>query len=180
MEIIKDLPTEVLKNIVRYTHGEPSEALKRIQNKYKIARLGPKITTHREHRKRINIKEYCIMREEVSFSLKCIEDIVRHEREELLSLIFEVEDNLDYKVKLDIQVQVVAKLSDREYDENEFSFRDIYFLNAFDEYINEDNMDEVLCKAVEEIKTDIEEDQDKNNMIGIQAFHFRLIIIEDV
>ena len=34
-----------------------------------------------------------------------------------------------------------------------------------------------LEKAVEEIKTDIE-DQDKDSIIGIQAFHFKLVIIE--
>ena len=46
---MKDLPVNVLINILSYTHGEPeyvkikhSEALKRIQNKYKISRLGPK------------------------------------------------------------------------------------------------------------------------------------------
>lgn len=47
---MKDLPAGVLSNIVSFTHGEPecvkikhSEALKIIQNKYKISRLGPKI-----------------------------------------------------------------------------------------------------------------------------------------
>ena len=42
---MKDLPVNVLCNIVSYTHGEPeyvktehSEALKRIHNKYKIYR----------------------------------------------------------------------------------------------------------------------------------------------
>ena len=46
-------------------------------------------------------------------------------------------------------------LPDKEYGENEFSFREIYFLNDFDEYVDEDNIDEVLNKSVEEIKTDI-------------------------
>ena len=48
---MKDLPVNLLSNIVSYTHGEPeyvkinhSEALKRIQTKYKISRLGPKMT----------------------------------------------------------------------------------------------------------------------------------------
>ena len=50
MDCIKDLPVDVLSTIVSYKIGEPeyvkiehSEALKRIQNKYKISRLGPKI-----------------------------------------------------------------------------------------------------------------------------------------
>ena len=44
-------------------------------------------------------------------------------------------------------------------------------MNDFDEYVDENNVDEILEKAVEEIKTDIE-DQDKDSIIGIQAFHF--------
>ena len=53
-------------------------------------------------------------------------------------------------------------------------------MHDFDEYVDEDNVDEILEKAVEEIKTDIEEDQDKDSIIGIQTFHFELIIIEDI
>jgi hypothetical protein len=52
-------------------------------------------------------------------------------------------------------------------------------MNDFDEYVDEDNVDEILEKAGEEIKTDIE-DQDKDSIIGIQAFHFKLVIIEDI
>ena len=120
------------------------------------------------------------MREGVPFSLKSSEDIITEEKEELLSSIYEeVEDGLNYRVKLDIEVQLVAKLPEKEYGENEFSYRDIYFMNDFDEYVDEDNVDEILEKAVEEIKTDIE-DQDKDSIIGIQAFHFKLVIIEDI
>jgi len=93
----------------------------------------------------------------------------------------EVEEyNLNFRVKLDIEVQIVAKLPDKEYGDNEFSYREIYFMNDFDEYVDEDNTDDVLNKADEEINTDIEEDQDKDSMIGIQAFHFKLTIIEDI
>ena len=52
-------------------------------------------------------------------------------------------------------------------------------MNDFDEYVDEDNVDEILEKAVEEIKTDIE-NQDKDSIIGIQAFHFKLVIMEDI
>ena len=115
------------------------------------------------------------------FSLNSLEDIITEEKEELLSLIYEeVEDDLNYRVKLDIEVQLVAKLPEKEYGENEFSYREIYFMNDFDEYVDEDNVDEILEKAVEEIKTDIEEDQDKDSIIGIQAFHFKFVIIEDI
>ena len=62
------------------------------------------------------------------------------------------EDNLNFRVKLDIEVQIVAQLPDKEYGEHEFSFREIYFMNDFDEYVDEDNIDKVLNKAVEENK----------------------------
>ena len=52
-------------------------------------------------------------------------------------------------------------------------------MNDFDEYLDEDNIETMLEKAVE-IQTDIEEDQDKDSIIGIQAFHFKLVIIEDI
>ena len=56
------------------------------------------------------------MREGVSFSLKSIEDIITEEQEELLSLIYEeVEDDLNYRVNLDIEAQLVAKLPEKEY-----------------------------------------------------------------
>ena len=90
------------------------------------------------------------------------------------------EDNLIFRVKLDIEVQIVAKLPDKEYGDNEFSYREIYFMHDFDEYVNEDNIEDVLNKADEEINTDIEEDQDKDSIIGIHSFHFELIIIEDI
>ena len=92
----------------------------------------------------------------------------------------EVEDDLNYRVKLDIEVQLTAKLPEKEYEENEFSYREIYFMNDFDEYLDEDNVGEILEKAVAEIKTDIEEDRDKDSIIGIQACHFKLVIIEDI
>ena len=53
-------------------------------------------------------------------------------------------------------------------------------MNDFDEYVDEDHVDEILEKAVEKIKTDIKEDRDKDCIIGIQAFHFKLVIIEDI
>ena len=80
----------------------------------------------------------------------------------------EVEDDLNYRVKKN------------EYGNNECSYREIYFMNDFDEYVDEDNIDAVLHKAVEEIKTAIEGDQDNDSIIGIQAFHFKLTVIEDI
>ena len=135
-----------------------------------------------ETKKKIYVIEYCIVREGVPFGLKSIGNIITEEKEELLSLIYEEveEDNLNFRVKLDIEVQIVAKLPDKEYGDNEFSYREIYFMHDFDEYVDEDNIEDVLNKADEEINTDIEENQDKDSIIGIQAFHFELIIIEDI
>jgi hypothetical protein len=59
----------------------------------------------------------------------------------------------------------VAQLPEKEYGENEFSYREIYFMNDFEEYVDEDNIDE---------------DRDKDSIIGIQAFHFKLVIIEGI
>ena len=74
----------------------------------------------------------------------------------------------------------MAKLPEKEYGENEFSYTEIYFMNGFDEYLDEDSIDTILEKAVEEIQEDIDEDRHKDSIIGIQAFHFKLIIIEDI
>ena len=53
-------------------------------------------------------------------------------------------------------------------------------MHDFDEYADEDNIENVLNKADKKINTDIEENQDKDRIIGIQSFHFELIIIEDI
>ena len=50
---------------------------------------------------------------------------------------------------------IIISIPEKESGENEFSFREICFMNGFDEYVDEDNIDEVLNKAVEEMKTDI-------------------------
>ena len=57
---MKGLPIDVLCKIVSYKIGDPkylkikhSETFKRIQNKYKISRFGPKIIKHLKSRKYI-------------------------------------------------------------------------------------------------------------------------------
>ena len=59
---MKDLPVDVLSKIASCKIGDPKYLkikychiglLKRIQNKYKISRLGPKITRHLTPRKHI-------------------------------------------------------------------------------------------------------------------------------
>ena len=134
MDCIKDLPVDVLSKIVSYKIGEPeyvkikhSETLKRTQNKYKISRLGPKIDKKIRQRNKMCIIEHCIMREEVPFSLKSLGNNITEEKEELLFLINEEveEDDSNFRVKLDIEVQIVAKLPDKDYGDNELSFRNL-------------------------------------------------------
>ena len=48
----------------------------------------------------------------------------------------------------------MAKLPEREYGENEFSYREIYSMNDFDGYVDEDNIGNISEKAVEEIQED--------------------------
>ena len=95
MDCAKDLPVDVLSKIASYKIGDPKylkikychiEALKRIQNKYKISRVGPKIARHLKSRKYIEIIEYCIMREGTPFSLKSLEDIITEETNIILNL----------------------------------------------------------------------------------------------
>ena len=103
---MKGLLVDALRKIVPYKIGDPkylsikhSEALKRIRNKHKISRFGPKITRHLKPRK--NVIEYCIVREGVPFGLKSIGNIIIEEKEELLSLIYEEveEDKLNLILK---------------------------------------------------------------------------------
>ena len=168
-----------------YTHGEPeyvkikhSEALKNIQNKYKIERLGPKI--HRKRKRGITRKfscEYCITRD-VPFSVKSIYDTITNEREEILSLIYEeIEDETEFDTTLEIELELVARLPDKEYEENVFDYRNVDWWYEFDEDVNEYNLDTVLQQAGEDIyEYEIEEDPNKASIIGVQAFHFRLSI----
>ena len=67
MDCATDLPVDVLSKIVSYKIGDPKylkikychiEALKRIQDKYKISRLGPKIARHLKSRKKKYIYIY--------------------------------------------------------------------------------------------------------------------------
>ena len=50
----------------------------------------------------------------------------------------------------------------------------------FNKYINKDNIEDILNKTDEIININIEENQDKNNIIGIHIFYFELIIIKNI
>ena len=182
---IKDLPVDVLEKIVSYTHGEPeytkikhSEALKKIQNKYRITTTEPEFTTYalktRNHNKVVR-KQYTIIRD-LPFKIESIKRIIRKQEEELLSLIYEeVEDEPDFSARLIVKAEVVARDPNKEYEDGEFEY-----LKAFahvDEF-NEDNSFPALQDIVEDLMEEIEEHQEQYNVIGIQRFQFKLRITE--
>ena len=82
-------------------------------------------------------------------------------------------------LELNVILKSKAKLPDKKYGDNESSYREAYFMNDSDEYVDEDYIDDVLNKADEEVDTNVEEDQEKGSIIGTQAFHVNLVI-EDV
>ena len=180
-----NFPVDVLENILSYTHGEPkymrikhSEVLKKIQNRYKIERIGTKIK--RKIRRGITkafFGEYCIIRD-VPFSVNSIDDIITNEKEELLSIIYEeMEDRTEFDTTLEIELKRVARLPNKEYEENAFSYRNVDFVYEFDEDVNEYNLSTVLQQAIEDIyEYEIEDDPDKEYIIGVQYFNFKLII----
>ena len=115
---------------------------------------------------------------DVPFSVNSIYDIITNEKEELLSLIYEeMEDKTDFDTTLEIELKIVARFPDKEYEENVFSYRDVDFNCEFDEYVNEYNLSTVLQQAGEDIyEYEIEEDPDKASIIGVQSFTFKLSV----
>ena len=88
-----------------------------------------------------------------------------------------MEDETDFDITLEIELELVARLPDKEYEENVFDCRNVDWWYEFDQYVNEDSLDPVLQQAGEDIyQYDIEEDPNKASIIGVQAFHFRLSI----
>ena len=66
----------------------------------------------------------------------------------------------------------MAKLPDKEYGETEFSFRYvyIYYHGQYYEDTNEDDLGEILNAAVDEVKSNIEEDQDNDSIMEYKHF----------
>ena len=64
----------------------------------------------------------------------------------------------------------MAKLPDKEYGETEFSFRDIYYHGQYDEDTNEYDLGEILNDAVDEVKSNIEEDQNNDSIMEYKHF----------
>ena len=64
----------------------------------------------------------------------------------------------------------MAKLPDKEYGDTEFSFRDIYCHGQCYEDTNEDDLGDILNAAVDEVKNDIEENQDNDSIMEYKHF----------
>ena len=187
MDWVKDLPVDVLSKIASYKIGDPKylkikynhiETLKRIQNKYKIITTEPEFTTYKlrtnNNRKCVR-REYLVIRD-VPFKIESLERIIRKQERELLSLIYEeVEDEQNFSAQLIVKADVVVKDPNKEYEDEEFEYQKA--LVCFDE-INEDNSFPALQDIVEELMDEIKDDREQYNVIGIQAFHFRLRITE--
>ena len=128
--MLKDLPVEVIKNVSSYLIGEPeyvkikhSEALKRIQNKYKITKLGPK-RTRKKKWNRTTI-EYCIMREDIPFSVESINDIICEQLDELMYLLYDQVEGDAFDAFLTVDTCVCAKQIGKAYVENTFDYCNI-------------------------------------------------------
>ena len=114
----------------------------------------------------------------VPFSVNSIHDIIANEKEELLSLIYEeMKDKTEFDTTLEIELNIVARFPDKEYEEKIFSYRDVDFNYEFDEDVNEYNLSTVLQQAGEDIyEYEIEEDPDRASIIGVQFFTFKLSV----
>ena len=112
--MLKDFSSDVIQNISSYLIGEPkyvrlnnTEALKTIQNKYKITKLGPK----RKTKKKLNSTtiEYCIMREDIPFSVKSINDIICKQLDELMYLLYDQVEGSEFNAFLTVDTCICAK-----------------------------------------------------------------------
>ena len=125
--MLKDFSSDVIQNISSYLIGEPkyvrlnnTEALKTIQNKYKITKLGPK----RKTKKKLNSTtiEYCIMREDIPFSVKSINDIICKQLDELMYLLYDQVEGSEFNAFLTVDTCICAKQPNKAYDENTWKY----------------------------------------------------------
>ena len=109
--------------------------------------------------------------------------MVERQKEQLLSLIYqEAEDNLDFQAELTVSLEVEAIMyeSDYEDDEDEEYERSYYDLDYYAEQLTEHNIDEVLNRIVKEMMTGIKNVQNRYDIIGINIFYFKIIIVENL
>jgi len=64
----------------------------------------------------------------------------------------------------------VAKLPDKEYGETEFGFRNIYYHSQYYEDTNEDDLGEILNAALDEVKSNVEENQHNDSIMEYKHF----------
>ena len=181
--MLKDFSSEVIQNISSYLIGEPgyvkikhSEALKRIQNKYKITKLGPM----RKRKKKLNQTtiEYCIMREDIPFSVRSINDIICGQLDELMYLLYDQVEGCGFNAFLTVDTCVCAKQANKTYAENTFDYCNITGTSRIFDKVDE-AMYSDLNEIAEEIISQVNNESIEHNIIGIQSFNFKLVIEED-
>jgi hypothetical protein len=116
------------------------------------------------------------MREGVPFKIDSVEKMILKEEDELRSLIYEeVEDNLDFKVKLEVMAEIIARHPDIKYEHDEFGHHAVI---GIVDGSDENNSFLPLLDLSKELTNEIRIVRRQIKIIGIQAFTFKLTILE--
>ena len=195
---MKDLPIDVLKNIVSYTLGKPEyvkikynhiEPLERIQRRYKIHRTEPEIRTRiLTKREGEQIKqqafEYHVSRK-VPLSVESIKHILMKEADEIDCLLDDDENEYmkEFKIFVDVSLRIRWKHFTYDEDENEFSSADCEFDSDRDciytlEFL--EDIDYAMGVAVEVLHNEIDKLKNKGEILGINNIRLHLLIWEPV
>lgn len=189
MDYIKEMPVDVISNIVSYCVGNPEliklkynqELKELVNNKFKITTSETNTIKHKVYSTRVNqtISKYKISREK-PFKLNSLERIIKQQRHELLYLIYDtVEDNPDFEAHLMVRIKGTESYPHAE--EN-----DALLIPAFFDEVKGDNIDtalEVLCKDLQEniaVKNELYSARGEvNEIVGFKTVEFRIRITEN-
>ena len=110
------------------------------------------------------------------FKIDSIEKMILKEEDELHSLTYEkVENNLEFKVKLEVMAEIVARHPDIKYEHDEFEHHaSIGIVDGSDE----NNSFLPLLDLSKDLTKEIRIVRQQIKIIGIQAFTFKLTILE--
>ena len=172
---VKNLPENVLRNIIEFKLGEPeyvkikhSEALKRIQNKYKIDKdYNDYWIKREEHQTTFTLH---IMRE-APFPLRNFDNLIKNQK-----YIFHIFlQNEDLPHKLYIQLTGVL-VNDDGYGIGQYLSEDIetdFGIDGIEEGLSKSAID--LVELLDE-NDFYDDDYDDYDEIGIQAFKIKMIL----
>ena len=195
MSDTSNLPVEILSNINSCKFGKPeyititschNEALKRIQNRYKID-----TDRYRMRNKTVFGGSDYYIKMQIPLKIYNLDRLVKTHKEQLLSLIYEeVEDNLDFKAELTIVIQMKAKLyeehedeedEDDDEDDDEEYYQDDFINVSFRcGEVNEHNIDNILNKSVKDMNNDIKNKQSQYDIKGIDSLFFKVFGEESI